>query len=471
MLSREGRERLKLYHCGKVGGGTQLSTFASRSQIDVFARLTRACANAGHLDCLSPSECQALFDVLETDQQRVEDAARFDIFVPYRQREHSEPNLTWPTAALVRCVETLIVQPPWGQNAFRRSVWITSALARLGERGFNADAVLRTCLAPSLKRRLSVHIATAWHTGRSQKVPAAEFPYQIQSWLEEFERITGLGVDHNRIPPLEEVLVKASTGDFGQFVDTWIATTATAHVVGWQLDDALTVEVLPTDVVLPGGATATRWVFDRFSQTYLDDWQSESLSWELSYAQAPELTASRAGVPLHVLEERPSATSLALEAIVRRHTGAGGIGASSAFGGVDLSEIQHQIVFLATAGDIKQAQELARAATEKTPHHADIRNAFAFSLIPTDPDTARSHFERDRTATPLSSLNIIACLLAGGKTNEAQRQIVALRESGGPPIQAWLWSPKYLLKGPESTIIQYYESPDWLADVEAALAS
>lgn len=446
-----------------------MSKFASKSQIDLFTRLTRACANAGHVDCNNSSDCQALLDEVEAVRQQIEAAACYDNFVPYRQREKTEPNLTWPMAALVRCVETLIVQPPWGEDAFRRSVWLTSAIARLGEKGLYADAVLRTCLAPALKRRLAVHIATAWHTGRSQDLKTIGIPQQLQPWLSEFEQITGLAFGR-RVPPLEEVLVKASTGDFGRFIDTWIATTATAHVIGWQLDNALTVEVLPTDVVLPGGATATRWVFDRYSQTYLDDWHAESLSWELSFAESPELTASRAGIPLNVLKERPSATLLAMEAIVRRHTGPGDVGTSSAFGGVDVREIQDQIVFLATAGDIKQAQDLARAATEKTPHHVQLRNAFAFTLIPSDPGTARSHFEQSWTEETLGKLNVVACLLAEGKTSEAIRRVLSIRKSDSQAIRAWLWNPEYLLRRPDSTIIQYYESSEWLADVEAALA-
>lgn len=447
-----------------------MSAYATRSQIELISRMTAACAESGHATCPDSSDCHALLNEVEALRQQIEAAAYYDNSVPYQEREKFEPNVSWPAAALVRCIETYMAQPPWGEEAFRRSVWLTSAIARLGEKGLYADAVVRTCVAPALKRRLAFHIATAWHTGLSLSRAEMIIPSVLEPWLLTFEELTHLDPDGDRVPALEEVLVKASTGDFNQFIDEWIANTAISHIIAWRLDGALKVEVLPSDVVLPGGATATRWVFDRFSQTYMDDWQEESLAWELSYAQSPEATAKRAGIPLTLLEERPTASVLAVEAIVRRHTDSTGIVTSTAFAGVDIQEIQEQIVFLATAGDIKQAQDLARAATEKTPHHTQLRNAFAFTLIPSDPAAARSHFEgTSEVENPLPAFNIVACLLVEEKIEEAQALISALRITTSQSVRAWLWSPHYLLKQPESTVIQYYDLAEWLSEVDAVL--
>lgn len=446
-----------------------MGTFVSRRHLDLVSRLAVACAESGHLSCQNAEDCESMLQDLEAVKVQVEASAHYDNFVPYQQREQTEPNAAWPMTALVRCITTLMAQPPWGEDAFRRSVWLTSAMARLGAMGLPADAVLRTCAAPALKRRIIFHIATAWHGRCDLEGDVYTIPQVLHPWIAKLEELTGLRFGSDRVPPLEEVLVKASTGSFSDLIDDWIANTATSHVIAWRLDNAFRVEVLPTDVVLAGGITATKWVFDRFSQTYLDDWDEESLVWELCYAQSPQMTADKVGIPLRVLEERPSAIVLALDAIVRRRTDPECIVTSSAFAGVDIGELQEQIVFLANAGDIRQAQDLARAATQKTPHQPQLSNAYAFTLIPSNPAIARSQFEEDNAGDMLSDLNIMACFLTEGKKDRVAEILSTLRSTEHSALRAWLWTPSYLLGRSSDSIMQYYEVSEWLDEVEAIL--
>lgn len=449
-----------------------MGTFVSRRHLDLVSRLAIACAEAGHLDCKNAEECGSMLQDLEAVKEQIEASAHYDIFVPYQQRQRNEPNASWPTAALVRCITTLMGQPPWGEDAFRRSVWLTSAMARLGAIGLPADAILRTCAAPALKRRLIFHIATAWHGRWGLGDDMTNIPDVLHPWLEKLESLTGLSMSGERIPPLEEVLVKAATGPFSCLIDDWIGNTAVSHVIAWRLDDALRVEVLPTDLVLSGGLTATRWVFDRFSQTYLDDWDEDSLVWELCYAQSPQLTAEQVGIPRRVLEERPTAAVLAVDAIARRHTRGREILSSTDFAGVDVGEIQDQIVFLANAGDIRQAQGLARAATQKAPHQQQLRDAYAFSLIPSDPATARSHFEQNDESSILSDLNIAACYLVEGERERLAGMVSALKivnQVNQPVLRAWLWTPSYLSGRSQTSVMRYYEASEWLAEVAATI--
>lgn len=272
-----------------------------------------------------------------------------------------------------------------------------------------------------------------------------------------------------RIPPLEEVLVRASTGPFANFVDIWIANTATAHIIDWRLEGALKVPVRPEYLVLPGGPTATQWVFDRFSTTYMDDWDAESLSWELSFASASERTAARAGIDLAILKERPAAASLAVEAIVRRHTNITHLRGSSSFGGVDPRQLLNQIVFLLMARDFEQAKDLARAAAGKAPHDEWLRNAYAFTLIPSAPADACSLLEGGVPEGPLKDLNVLSCLLAERRVEDAQNLVVKIRLAERASGNFWLWSPRHLLKLGASTVLEFYQSSEWLSEVEKLL--
>lgn len=437
--------------------------------MDLISSLTAACEAAGHMNCTSADDCRRLLGEVTTAIQRTDAAAHYDNFVPYHEREMREPDASWPIAALVRCIQTFLARPPWGDDAFRRSVWLTSAMARLGERGLSADAVVRTCAAPAIRRRLAFHIATAWHLSSSlSKEEEMQVPDELEPWLEQFELLTGVSAGVERVLPLEELLVKASTGVFGKFIDEWIADTAISHLIAWRLADSLKVEVLHSDVVLGGGAAATHWVFDRFSETYMDDWHEESLAWELSYATSPTLTAERAGFPEALLKERPTSTYLILEAIVRRHTTQRTL-PTDAFAGIDVGQVQDQIIFLATAGDIKQAQDLARAAVEKTPHDTRLQNAFFFASIPSNPVIARGHFEEHSGGMLLTRLNVLACYLVEGKFDEAQTLLQAVRDIESTGVRAWLWSPAFLLDQSNSRVIQYYDSQDWVTETWAVL--
>ncbi len=70
------------------------------------------------------------------------------------------------------------------------------------------------------------------------------------------------------------------------------------------MDDYLHVEREPRDLVLPGGKDVTHWVTERFTLTYVPEWRATSLQWEQMLNSDPSETASAAGVPLALLQER-----------------------------------------------------------------------------------------------------------------------------------------------------------------------
>lgn len=447
---------------------------AERHQFELVSTLARSCASRGHDSCRNPDACELLLSSVSTADDLVAAALQYDVAIPYNDHGGSEPNATWPVAALLRCVSTHIVQPPWREGAFRRSVWVTGALARLGEKGLSADAVLRTCVGPSLKQRILILVATAWHSARLRNLPNSIHPHNLYHWVQRFEDVNSLKCSSpDMCPSLEELIMMATTGEFEAVFDDWLSKTAAAHIVDWRLQDALIVEVLPSDVVLPGGATATRWVFDRFSETYLDDWAPESLSWELSFTKAPERTALRAGFDALLLEERPTATSLVIDATIRLHSGERPVSSSSDFGGVDAGEIQRQIIFLANSGDIKQARDLARAAMEKAPTDPRWETAYAFMQIPSDPAAARVLFHRQSRYNTqiniLNALNIASCFISEGNRASALETLAQLQKAVSPNVKFWLWDPEYLLQDQGGSSIHFYSSTEWIEQVKDLL--
>lgn len=456
--------------------GIQMATYLTNIQSNFARALSNLCAEQNHKTCADTGLCGDLADRINSEIVNDRLARTFDVSIPYVEYNQYEPSQAWPTAALVRNVNDLILNSPRGFDAFRRSVWLTSSIARLGERGFPPSALIRTCVAPSLRRRLTFEISTNWHALKSQKVTEDDIDSSLFPWIEYFSEYYKIDLNVVPIPSLEDVLVLASTGAFGDLIDDWIATTAISHIIDWRFDGAHKVDkISPTDCILPGGLPATHWVFDRFSYTYMSDWRTESLAWEISYAHSPEQTAARAGVDIALLQERPASLTLTLEAIVSRHTTIHGAGEPHIFGGVSINEIILQIVHMLNSGNVKQAQDLTRAVMEQVPYDGEILNIHAFVNIPENPKYSLDLFESSPNGIneTIKFINVVSCYLAQGKTDVAAILLRQKNEisNSNTTVDGWFWNPRYLMGERVAAKVQGINSARWIKKTQSIIES
>lgn len=126
--------------------------------LTLLADAAHDCARDQHERCLGSTACIAVWHAQEAALERDTASRQYDISVVVRSVS-GEPTAHWPTAALVKTVDSCLLQPPWeSPDRFMRSILITSALARHGERGIPADAVIRTALAPRLRRQVILRL-------------------------------------------------------------------------------------------------------------------------------------------------------------------------------------------------------------------------------------------------------------------------------------------------------------------------
>jgi len=246
-------------------------------------------------------------------------------------------------------------------------------------------------------------------------------------------------------PELGDAIVAVSRGPAGRQLEKWIETTAISHILAWRFDSATQVEVDESDRTLPCGSEGTRWVFDRFSRTYLSDWQRYSLDWELAFLREPERVAASVGLPVEMLLERPTSEEMVLDQLACRILDAQVHDPVIA----DLSRIEliEQLVALLQADQIDQARLLARRALDASPADAALRNAHAFCSIPLDAKTSLSTLKSlEGAVEPQVRLaNEASAMLVLGDKDGAEAALRALESENVSNVVAWLWVPSSLL--------------------------
>ncbi|MCA0144820.1 hypothetical protein [Blastococcus sp. LR1] len=350
---------------------------------------------------------------------------------------------------------------PWAAGGFHRSVLITSALARLGERGILADAIVRLCIGPLLARRVTLHVVHAMAATRRGVVDADALPRQLRGWLTAFAHL----------PDMDEsgLLMSALTGPGIAELNQWIDEAALAHLIVWRRD-AQRVQLEPADRVLPGGVDATRWIFDRFTKTRLDEWRTASLQWELAFLDRPEAVCGDAGVPVRLVAERPVSMAMVVSALARRVCAASSD--AEVLAGMTASEVMQELVTLTKVGAFDAAVGLAARASSAAPASVELAIAHAFLRIVRHPGAAETELRQILRSSPgqkpLISVNIASCLLRQQGSIDQISELLGDEDVAKSDKLAWLWAPEPLIEG--KLLLEEYRISDWVSEMTYCLA-
>jgi hypothetical protein len=141
------------------GGETLPDLLDAHVLLPFLEVLSEKCAEEGHALCSPSPPCFLLREQLRSQAAHDADARAYDIGLLSREWT-GMPTVEWPVVALIGLVRRRLSQAPWVRDAFERHVQITSALARLGEHGIPADAIIRRCLRAPLRRALLTCLGT-----------------------------------------------------------------------------------------------------------------------------------------------------------------------------------------------------------------------------------------------------------------------------------------------------------------------
>lgn len=435
----------------------------SDSYLATLERLADGCNSGGHQLCAQTLECRLALDKMVAAKNSREMAAKFDAGRERLSLQFEQPSETWSTSALLRTARDLLLTPPTS-NPWWRSISITTSLARLGERGLSADVVVRTGLARDLVKLIVRDAAMFWCASVLEDVEEVEVPEVLAPWVALLQSDPSLASHKNELPP--HIASVALAGDVGAAAEQWIRNAAIGHIVGWRVDDYLRVEREPRDLVLPGGKDATHWVTERFNLTYVPEWRATSLQWEQMLNSDPSGTASAAGVPLTLLQER-AVTADMLNSALR----------AKLIERVDEEFEQRElgdssIAALARLLEGRQydtALQMAQRFHEAHPQATHFAMAYAFCLIATDPARARSSLEsfhpsEGSVGATIRQINLASCALIDRNLDKASEHIAGIVTE--TDSAAWLWDPVSLVSGEPQ--VRYWLIEEWVEQFAVA---
>ena len=417
----------------------------------VVLTLAETCEATGHTAAYHRLACDHALQALAAHVAASRRAHDFDAGKLALEQAEAMPAHSWSTAGLMRTVHDALLGQPRVRGLHRATV-ITMGLARLAERGFPADAFVRTCMRESILRRMTITLCAVWEEIQRGERKRADVP-ELATWLEILDEDAELR--HIEDPLLTDVLARAHTSGLESRIEDWLADASLTHILGWRLSGYARVDVPPNERQLPGGRSATRWVFQRFTETYLDKWDPSSLQWEFAFSIAPDEVASRVGFPVHSLVERAVTQAMIASEICRRAMPDDD--ASSPL----LAPYMQAVGSLLEAGETVMALQVARRGLAANPNDPFLELCFVFCLIPHDPPAARRYLQQPRSCWDpfLVAADLASTHLMEG---DLEKALTAVASCDGDTL-AWLWTPASL---PHEPRVDYVPFRAWKAALE-----
>lgn len=345
------------------------------------------------------------------------------------------PGHEWHPAALLRVLadSSVMAAPisPLAYNSVRqRRVAVTAAAARLGERGYPLDHLVRAVFGRGQVgefTRLSARVAYDISTSRR------EVPERLRHLGDALLRSTEIAAaGEERFPQfLRRLLGEPATRRFLRKAAGWVQTAELRHLLTWLVPSPAEWAELPEVEEWEPDAEA-KWLTDRFLLTYVDDWATPSLHLEYRWERGDVCVMVN---PAELALRTVPADKLNAEIARRAVTGEGG---------------EYRGSLLSRAVELLESREFGSAAAlfegalavSPTPW---VRNCLAFCLIPLEPTSAVQMLTElldDGFDPPLVRANLAAASRLAGSIVDARahaRAGLELLEGGRARAPAFLW--------------------------------
>lgn len=351
-------------------------------------------------------------------------------------RDRGMPDDHWHTVSLLRTVAMACSAPPWTRGGlgsygdkFKRDVAVTSAAARLYERGFEVDALVRSGLGARLRGAVigfAVHAAV----DRCHR-PDVDVPRPAEELASQLlDRIPTEEVPTDPNAFFFQVMREDRYIPFTSAVAGWIrAEPRVAELLCWIMPtrDAW-ARIEPAE--LERDAVQT-WLLDRFLLTYLSDWWTSSLHAEHRWVEK-KISSPLANGQLE-LRLVPQGR---LNAEIARRAVEGDRVANS------FTTIEEEVLEHLEAGRHETAITLVHGALFASPRSPGLRNALAFCLIPENPPGAEdllSELVEEEVVLPVALANRAMAAILRGDRDTAIQSAAILERIHWEQHRCWLW--------------------------------
>ncbi len=356
----------------------------------------------------------------------------------------------WSTVSLAKFVKDLILTPPSERDGSPESqLKAQAAISALTDRGLDGHAYIRYGIGSKLADRIAAlsSIArlvqlTSGHAGISLKIPKgleAELPAEIAPWGALCEEM--LSAELSESMEAESAILEGImkvTHDWRLHIQSWIASASISDIIDWKCPSEKEGELVDfsnsAEAALMESFT---WIADRLTETYLSDWQIESLHNEFRWLRGEIPTSC----PERVMTARiVDSVDLNLEIAIRATSSAEDASLASTIGQLGIQAVQ-----MLKSGDRTSAVALFRIITRIAPTDVGSKNNLGFALIQDSPREALRHLKGAAKAgydQPFINIhNRMLCHLLLGEQREAL--LIADQAWGSnfheSPVPALLW--------------------------------
>ena len=319
--------------------------------------------------------------------------------------EHGLPPVRQsPTTLLLQLTDAL-VEPPYTENADEvdRRARVSALIEELQRRGFHVEALVTAAIVPVMGRSVVSWAVVTAVTGK--RLPSGWTYHERSKWvpllLQRFglaeQRDAGIDLTDSRARSVVEFTVddvetarlikQMLTTGLGKIV-TWMAAQSIDTLLAWETPTPEEFEEVVVPSVDPTNDTLQRWIFERFTSTYLESWATSSLRHEWQYLhgrQTPPCNSGQLG--LRRIDARHLAAVIADRTISDRGDRSDAL-AISKYVGVATE--------LLASGQRDAAVHIFDMACSLSPGSGEAHNNRGFCRLPDDPETAIADFKLAR---------------------------------------------------------------------------
>jgi len=221
---------------------------------------------------------------------------------------------------------------------------------------------------------------------------------------------------------------------------TWFATLTAEQFFGSMLPSANDLHSAADSPIEKDHIAEARWLLDRFTQTYLNKWATDSLQREWRF-----LHSLRPGCcPSHIMRENLTNADEVARVIADRSCSSREQNAAFP-SGLRPHHFMHLAVDRLNSGRRGEAVAIYRSLAELRPDDADVRNNLGFCLIPDSPaeaidelTSAISHNNGETSA--MTHLNLALAHHRNSDDEAAQAAINRALTLRGLDYSAFMWS-------------------------------
>jgi hypothetical protein len=386
-----------------------------------------------------------------------------------RDRDSGRPVATWSTISLMKVLEDELSHSPVDANP-ERNARIASCWQELERRGHDVQGYVRWGIGRFVAT--SVAIATVLpdledadedEETDNPPVRLREAPAGWESLLAQVhEPDPSLDMAFASMPPEERVkavrVMGALVGPFAELARAWVKIATQDDLIAWRppSDPSEVLTLAAIEAVTKEERETYRWLVDRFTKTYLNDWAKESLYLEWRYLHA-ELVAPCSSVEMRQRRIADVDVSKAIASRVapvhkdRRDVDSDEAEPAEA-PALSIDQLVNAAAEFLEAGRRIAASALFEAAKRDNPDNAEVRNNYGFCLLPDNPQRGLQEIyaaeELGFTPRCVNLANRMYGLFRLQRFASALE--VAERLFGEEDHEAWLWDWR---KDPENTTI------------------